>query len=135
MAQQEKHYAALAPIMALAGVFVAPVASTILPLILYFIFRKRNMEFAKLVALRAADMAFSIQFLLILASGLLAAWLFFYPMPNQQAQQIISNLTFVAIVCLIASLLMAAIQSFRGKAMNYVLSLRIAERLLQHSKT
>ena len=77
MIQQEKHYAALAPIMALTGVFAHPAASTVLPLILFFIFRWRNMEFAKLVALRAADLAFSVQLYLVIASALLGQPFYF----------------------------------------------------------
>jgi len=129
MTQQEKHYAALAPIMALAGVFAHPAASTILPLILFFIFNWRKLDFARLVALRAADLAFSVQLYLIVASALLAAVISFYPMTDQQAHGIYTNITFVVVVFLIVSLIAGTIQSFRGKALKYILSLKIAERV------
>ena len=61
MIQQEKHYAALAPILALMGLFIHPMASTILPLILFFIFYWLGREAAQLVALRTADLVFTVQ--------------------------------------------------------------------------
>ena len=129
MIQQEKQYAALAPIMALAGVFAHPAASTILPLILFFIFNWRKLNFARLVALRAADLAFSVQLYLIVASALLVAIIYFNPMTDQQAHSIYSNITLVAVAYLIISLGVATIQSFREKAFKHVLSLKIAERV------
>ena len=129
MIQQEKQYAALAFIMALAGVFAHPAASTILPLILFFIFNWRKLNFARLVALRAADLAFSVQLYLIVASALLVAIIYFNPMTDQQAHSIYSNITLVAVAYLIISLGVATIQSFREKAFKHVLSLKIAERV------
>ena len=130
MTQQEYQYAALAPVMALAGVFAHPMASTLLPLVLFFIFKYRNMDFAKLVALRAADMAFSVQLYLVLVSALLAAYISYFPTPEQDIRFVMSSITFVAVGVLIVSLSVAAIQSFRGKAMNHYLSLKIGERVL-----
>ena len=130
MIQQEKQYAALAPIMALAGVFAHPVASTVLPLILFFIFNWRNMDFARMVALRAADLAFSIQLFLVLASALLVAYLSFNPMTEQQAHGIFTNVTLIAVAYLIVSLVAGAIQAMRGVEFKYILSLKIAERVL-----
>lgn len=130
MINQEKHYAALAPVMALAGVFAHPLSSAILPLILFFIFNWRNMDFARLVALRAADLAFSVQLFLILASALLAAYMSFYPMTIQQAHAITSNITLAAVIYLIISFVAGTIQAFRGSAFKYILSLKIAERFL-----
>jgi len=135
MTQQEKQYAALAPIMALAGVFAHPVATTVLPLILFFIFNWRKLEFARLVALRAADLAFSVQLYLIVASALLATVISFYPMIGQQAQSIYSNITFITVIYLIISLLIKTIQAFRTKAFKYILSLKIAKRVFYTKKS
>jgi hypothetical protein len=130
MSQQQKQYAALAPIMAMAGVFAHPAASTVLPLLLYFIFRWRNMDFAGLVALRTADIAFSVLLFLMLASMLLTLYLNYNPMPQNEIQGIIRFLTLVTVGYLIISLGIGIVQAFRGKAINYFLSLRIAERIL-----
>jgi hypothetical protein len=130
MSQQQKQYAALAPIMAMAGVFAHPAASTVLPLILYFIFRWRNMDFAGLVAIRTADIAFSVLLFLMLASMLLTVYLHYNPMPQHEIQGIIRFLTLVTVGYLIISLVIGIIQAFRGKAINYLLSLKIAERIL-----
>ena len=85
MQQQEKHYAALAPIMALAGVFAHPVASTLLPLILFFFFNWKQMSFARLVALRAADLAFSMQVIIFLSSVLLMVYLLGFALVNHES--------------------------------------------------
>lgn len=130
MPQPQKQYAALAPIMAMAGVFAHPAASTVLPLILYFIFRWRNMDFAGLVALRTADVAFSVLLFLMLASTLLTLYLNYNPMPQHEIQGIIRFLTLVTVGYLIISLALGIVQAFRGKAINYFLSLKIAERIL-----
>ena len=130
MLQQEKQYAALAPIMALAGIFAHPFATTLLPLALFFFYNWRKMEFAGRVALRAADLAFSMQLYLILASALLLAYMSFNPLPAQQAEDITSNITLVAVGYLIISFVIAAIQAVRGKSFNDFLSLKIAERIL-----
>ena len=130
MLSQENHYAALAPLMALTGVFAHPAASTLLPLILFFIFRWRNLEFAKLVALRAADLAFSMQLYLIVASALLAALVTFYPLTDLQIHRLFTYITVVVLAYMMISLIIATIQSIRGKTFNYVLSLKIGEKVL-----
>ncbi len=130
MIQQEKHYAALAPIMALAGVFVHPAASTVLPLILYFIFAWRKMEFSRLTALRAADLAFSVQVFLVLGSLLLTLYAAYNPMPQNEIQLIVRYFTLITVGYLVISLAIGILQAFRGKAFSYPLSLKIAERLL-----
>jgi hypothetical protein len=50
-------------------------------------------------------------------------------MTDQQAHGIYSNVTLVAVAYLIISLVLATIQSFRGKGFKHVLSLKIAERV------
>lgn len=130
MLQQEKQYATLAPIMSLAGIFAHPAASIALPLILFFIFNWRNMDFARRTAIRAADLAFTVYLFLILSSALLAAYISFNPMTDVQAHNITMNITIAAVLYLGISLLIGTVQSFRGKSFNYILSLKIAERFL-----
>lgn len=129
MVQQEKHYAALAPIMALMGIFAHPVASTVLPLILFFIFYWRRMELAQLIALRAADLAFTVQLVLVIASLLFAGYFSLYPTTEQDAHRLVSLTTLTILIFMIVSLLIGIVQAFRGKAFKYTLSLRIAERI------
>jgi hypothetical protein len=129
MVQQEKHYAALAPMMALAGVFAHPMASTILPLILFFIFYWRRMELAQLIALRAADLAFTAQLFMVIVSLLYAGYFSLYPTSEETGRLLITTTTLVVLIYMIVSLLIGTIQTFRGKAFKYVLSLRIAERV------
>ncbi|MGD8925203.1 MAG: DUF4870 domain-containing protein [Thioalkalispiraceae bacterium] len=129
MVQQEKHYAALAPILALAGIFAHPVASTVLPLILFFIFYWRRMELAQLVAIRAADLAFTVQLFMVVISLLFAGYFSLYPTSEQSAHRLVTYTTVIVLIFMIVSLLVATVQAFRGKAFKYVLSLRIAERV------
>ena len=129
MQQQEKHYAALAPIMALAGVFAHPVASTLLPLILFFFFNWKQMSFARLVALRAADLAFSMQVIIFLSSVLLMVYLSFFTMTEQQARGLMSLITLVVLIYMTISLLIGIVQAFRGKSFSYFLSFKIGERV------
>lgn len=129
MVQQEKHYAALAPMMALAGIFAHPMASTLLPLILFFIFYWRRMEQAQLIALRAADLAFTAQLFMVTISLLYAGYFNLYPTSEDTARLLVTLTTLVVIIYMVVSLLIATIQTFRGKSFKYFLSLRIAERV------
>lgn len=129
MNQQEKHYAALAPVLALAGVFAHPVASPLLPMVLFFIFYWKQMQLAQRIALRAADLAFSAQLYLIAGSMLLAVYYNFNPGSDALIRQLLSLLTLSVLVWMVVSLLLGIIQALRGQAMRYPLSLRIAERV------
>jgi len=129
MVQQEKHYAALAPIMALMGIFAHPVASTVLPLILFFIFYWRRMELAQSIALRTADLAFTIQLVLVVASLLFAGYFSLYQTTEQDAHRLVTLTTSAVLIYMIVSLVIGTVQAFRGVAFQYFLSLRIAERI------
>lgn len=130
MVRLENQYAALAPVMALSGMFAHPVAGTLLPLILFFIYYWRRMDFAALAALRAADLAFSIQLFLLLASVLLVVYSSYNPITDQQAHGVFRNITLISVFYLIVSFVAGAIQAFRRKKFKYILSLKIAERLV-----
>jgi len=127
--QQEKHYAALAPLMAITGIFAHPVASTMLPLILFFIFYWRKMELAQLIALRAADLAFTAQLFMVTASLLFAGYFSLYPTTEHDAHRLVTITTLIVLIYMVASFLIGTIQAFRGKAFKYFLSLKIAERI------
>lgn len=129
MNQQEKRYAALAPILALAGVFAHPAASPLLALALFFVFYWRGMILAQRIALRAADLSFTAQLYLILGSLVLALYYNFNPDSGTVVRQLMGLLTLAVLAWLIVSLLVGTVQAFRGRAIHYPLSLRIAERV------
>lgn len=134
MRENERHYGVLAPLMALAGIFIDPYATTLIPLILFFIYHWKKMDFARLVALRVVDLAFSIQLFLILGSLLLGVYMTFYPLPTEQAREMVTNITVVVVIYLVVSFILLAIFAWQGKSMNNVLSLKIAERIMSGSK-
>ncbi len=122
-------YMALGPVTALAGIFIQPLASTLLPLMLYFLFRKSR-ETAARVALQTADLAFSIQLWIVLASlGIMLAismnWI-----DMQQSRQLMEQATLLLVVLFVISLTYALFKAFQGKTCRHWLSFRIAERVL-----
>lgn len=132
--KQQRHYAAIASIMTLAGMFIHPVAATIIPVVLYILYSWRQMLFARLVALRAADLAFSVQLYLILASALLAALTWVKPISESDVHSMMTTITLSAVAYMALSLIIAAVQAFRCKSFQHILSLKIAERLLGKGK-
>ena len=129
MAQQEKKYAPLAPILAITGVFAHPVASTVLPLLVFFIFYWRKMERAQLIALRAADLAFTAQMFIVTVSLIFLGIFSIYPVTEQVAHRLFTLTTVVVLLYVLVSLLIGTVQAFRGKSFTYFLSLKIAERI------
>ncbi len=126
---QQRQYAALAPVFALAGVFIHPSASTLIPFILFFIFRKLNKPFAEGVALRTADLAFTIQLAIMLFSLGLRLALFFISISTQLASQLMSLFTVIVLVYFAVSLVIGGVQAVRGQVFRYWVSFRIAERI------
>ncbi len=129
MNQQEKHYAALAPLLALAGIFAHPAASPLLALGLFFIFYWRGMKQAQRTALRAADIAFSAQLYLIGVSLVLALYYKFDPGSAGLIRQVMVSATWAVLAWLVLSLLYGTLQALRGRTVRYPLSLRISERV------
>ena len=127
--RKQRQYMALAPLASLAGIFIDPLASTIAPLILYFIFRNYQAA-ASITALRAADLAFSIQLWIVLISLLLMLGISIDIVTTNQTQQMMGMGTSVILVFFVISLLYAAYQAFNGKTANYIISFKIAERVL-----
>jgi len=91
--------------MAITGVFAHPVASTILPLIVFFIFYWRKMELAQLIALRAADLAFTAQMFIVTVSLLLLGVIYLFPATQLDTRQIFTLTTFILLIYVILSLL------------------------------
>ena len=130
MNNRDNQIAALAPILALAGIFAHPSATVILPLLIFFIFHWQKKSFPRLVALRAADLAFSVQLALIIFSALLITYLYFYPLPEATTRRTISLVTLALILYLGMSLIISSILAFRGKNYKPLVSFRIGERVL-----
>lgn len=124
----QRSYMALAPLSSLAGIFINPLASTITPLILFFIFRNSRPQVSK-VALQTADLAFSIQLWIMLISlalmlGISLDWV----NPND-AKQIMGMATSVILVIFVVSLLFAVYQALNGRSCTHIFSFKIAERV------
>ena len=126
---KQRQYMALAPLASLAGIFIDPLASTIAPLVLYFIFRNKQPD-AGITALRTADLAFSIQLWIVLISLVLMLGISIDFVSPNQTQQMMGMAITVILVMFVVSLLYAAYQAFNGKMCNHIISFKIAERVL-----
>lgn len=130
MNEKEKRYAALAPLLAIAGIFIHPAASTLLPLLMFVILHRQAKVDASTIALRAADLVFSAQLVIMLANlfvGLLFNLLSF---SVQAAQTILLVINMTVLIYLMISLAIAAVQAFRGQSYRHLISFRLAERVL-----
>lgn len=132
MDRKESQYAALAPLLAFAGIFIHPVASTLLPLMLYFLFAKLSRNDAACLSLRTADLAFSIWLYKFILSAIPIVMTFFFPVNTQTANELNYLATMALLLFLTASLLVAFVQALRGKIISYPFSFRMAERLLRN---
>ena len=124
----QRSYMALAPLSSLAGIFINPLASTVTPLILYFIFRSSRPAVSK-VALQTADLAFSIQLWIMLISlalmlGISLDWII-----ANDARQIMGTATSIILIVFVVSLLFAVYQAFNGRGCTHIFSFKIAERV------
>ena len=124
----QRQYMALAPLVALAGMFIHPLASTIGPLILFFIFRQRRKEVAK-TALQTADLAFSIQLWIMLISLALMLGLSLNIIVAAQAHYIMDLSIKIILALFVVSLFFALYQALIGKTCSHILSFKIAERV------
>ena len=123
-----RSYMALAPLSSLAGIFINPLASTIAPLILFFIFRNSRPKVSK-VALQTADLAFSIQLWIMLISLALMLGISLDWIATNEAQQIMSTATSVVLVIFVVSLIFALYQALNGRTCTHIFSFKIAERV------
>ncbi len=126
---KQRQYMALGPLLALAGIFINPIASTIAPLVLYFIFRTKRPNIAT-IALRTADLAFSTQLWLVLISLAFMLAISMNLVVTADVQQMMTMATMIILSIFVVSLAMAIYQAFKGKVYKYLFSFRIAERVL-----
>ena len=124
----QRSYMALAPLSSLAGIFINPLASTITPLILYFIFRNSRPAVSK-VALQTADLAFSIQLWIMLISLALMLGISLDWITAIDARQIMGVATSVILVIFVVSLFFAVYQAFNARGCRHIFSFKIAERV------
>ena len=130
---RQRSYMALAPLGALAAIFIAPLASTVIPLIIFFIFRNKRSDVAT-VALQTADLAFSVQLWIILASLALLLGISLDVITTNNAQSIMTNITLVILVLFVASLLVATYRAIQGLGCRHLFSFKIAEKVLRLSR-
>lgn len=126
---RQRQYLALAPFLSLAGIFIDPLASTIAPLVLYFIFRNKRPEVGT-IALRTADLAFSIQLWIVLISLALMLAISINLLSPEEVKPMMGMATIIILAIFVISLSIAVVYAFKGKVYKYLFSFRIAERVL-----
>ncbi len=126
---KQRQYMALAPLLSLAGIFIDPMASTLAPLVLYFIFRNKRPDVGK-IALRTADLAFSIQLWLVLISLAFMLAISMNLVETGDVRQMMGMATIIILALFVISLATAIYQAFKGNVYRYLFSFRIAERVL-----
>ena len=99
----QRSYMALAPLSSLAGIFINPLASTITPFLLFFIFRNSRPAVSK-VALQTADLAFSTQLWIILISLALRLGLSLDLVVANDAKQVMGQATSIILIIFVVSL-------------------------------
>jgi uncharacterized Tic20 family protein len=124
----QRSYMALAPLSSLAGIFINPLASTITPFILFFIFRNSRPAVSK-VALQTADLAFSIQLWIMLISLALMLGISLEWIVANDAKQIMGQATSIILIIFVVSLLFAVYQAFNSRSCTHIFSFKIAERV------
>ena len=124
----QRSYMALAPLSSLAGIFINPLASTITPFILYFIFRKSRPAVSK-VALQTADLAFSIQLWIMLISLALMLGISLDLLVAHDAKQIMGQATSIILIIFVVSLFFALYQALNARSCKHIFSFKIAERV------
>jgi len=124
----QRSYMSLAPLSSLAGIFINPLASTITPFILYFIFRNSRPAVSK-VALQTADLAFSIQLWIMLISLALMLGISLDWIVANDAKQIMGQATSLILIIFVVSLLFALYQALNSRGCTHIFSFKIAERV------
>ena len=124
----QRSYMALAPLSSLAGIFINPLASTVTPFILFFIFRNSRPKVSK-VALQTADLAFSIQLWIMLISLVLMLGISVEWIASSEAKEMMGIATSVILIIFVVSLLFALYQALNGRSCTHIFSFKIAERV------
>ena len=127
---RERQIASLGPLFSIAGLFAVPAASTLAPFVLFLFLRRRNLPFAMQHALRAADFAFSIHLLALLAGmGITLLGVLLGEKLPLAPEAMIRGAGLFFLGAFFGLMLVGWIQSLRGKPMKYLLSFRLAERI------
>ena len=124
----QRSYMALAPLSSLAGIFINPLASTITPFLLFFIFRNSRPAVSK-VALQTADLAFSTQLWIMLISLALMLGISLDLLVANDAKQIMGQATSIILIIFVVSLFFALYQALNGRSCKHLFSFKIAERV------
>jgi len=127
---KQRSYMALAPISAIAAIFINPLACTVIPLILFFIFRSSRPKVAT-VALQTADLAFSIQLWIMLISLALLLGISLDMIVVNDAENMMATATSIILTIFFASLLIATYKAIKGKTCSHFFSFKIAEKVLK----
>ena len=127
---KQRSYMALAPLSSLAGIFINPLASTLTPLVLYFIFRNSRPEVSK-VALQTADLAFSIQLWIVLTSLALMLGVSLDIVSTAETREMMNIATSIILAIFVISLVFALYQAINGRSCKHIISFKIAERLFE----
>lgn len=126
---KQRSYMALAPLSALAAIFINPLASTIIPLVIFFIFRRSRPKVST-VALQTADLAFSIQLWIMLISLALLLGISVEVINTNNAEHIMTTATSIILVIFVASLCFATYKALKGQVCRHLFSFKIAEKVL-----
>ncbi|MDH5633453.1 MAG: hypothetical protein OEZ10_10730 [Gammaproteobacteria bacterium] len=129
MDEKQRRYAALAPILAIAGIFIDPTVSAVLPLVIFFVLHRFGKTEASTVAIRAADLVFTAVLLIILISLVLTLLAGGFHLSVKTVSIISFYATILIMAYLGISLVIAAIQASRGKVYRHIFSFGLAERL------
>jgi len=127
---KQRSYMALAPLSALAAIFINPMACILIPLIFFFIFRSSRPNVAK-VALQTADLAFSIQLWIVLISLALLLGISLDIIITDDAENIMATSTSIILAIFVSSLIIAAYKAIKGQACKHFFSFKVAERVLK----
>ena len=135
VSKKERLISAAIPAFLFASNYISVWLLLVTPAILYFIFRKRSLNFASLTALKIFDLTISI-LLLVLALGLINSALLIVARDGEFVIPIISSGLSKTIIILISagyylvSLIFFFIFSLRGKEFNAPVSIKIFETLI-----
>ena len=134
ISKKERLISAATPVVLIISNYISVWLLLVTPIILYFAFKKRSLNFASLTALRIFDLTISI-FIFALALGLLNSALLIVAQDGQFTIPIVSSglsktiITLVAVSYYLISLIAFCIFSARGRELNVPLSIKIFETL------
>lgn len=124
----------LGPILSAAGVFIHPIAITLLPLVVFLLTRQKEDKRISMAALRATDFAFSVYLFFFMKDLILMLLSSIQSTAHLVTPATQYLLTSILVYFLLGMLLLGSIQAIRCKAFRYPLSFRLAERVLIEKK-